>query len=103
MSSNGLAFANQKTQDDRRRWLVAGPSARLGGYRRHRGSRAGDDQLKRAGRPVELGDDQGVAGAAGRERLAQARRCAIGAGQAVIDTDAVGPHAERGEPVTLRR
>lgn len=47
-----------------------------------------------AGKPVELGDDQGVAGAARRESLAESRALAVGAGQSVVDVDAVGLHTE---------
>jgi len=44
--------------------------------------------------PVELGHDQGVAGAAGGECLAQAGSIAVGAGQAVVDVDALDVDAE---------
>ena len=50
---------------------------------------------QRAGEPVELGDDERVAGAAGGERLAQAGPVAVGAGEAVVDVDAVRLDAER--------
>jgi hypothetical protein len=42
-------------------------------------------RLDLAGEPVELGDDQGVAGAAGGEGLEQAGALAVGAGDAVVD------------------
>ncbi len=50
--------------------------------------------LDLAAEPVELGDDQGVAGAAGGEGIAQAGALAVGAGDAVVDVDPVGWHAE---------
>jgi hypothetical protein len=52
---------------------------------------------QRAGEPVELGHDERVAGAAGGERLAQAGTVAVGAGEAVVDVDALGGHAQRFE------
>ncbi len=58
---------------------------------------------QRAGEPVEFGHDERVAGAAGRESLAEAGPGAIGAGQAVVDVDALGVDAERGERVALGR
>jgi hypothetical protein len=58
---------------------------------------------QRAGEPVELGHDQGVAGAAGGHRLAQPGPGPVGSGEAVVDVDPVGRHAERGEGVALRR
>ena len=57
---------------------------------------------QRAGEPVEFGDDQRVAVAAGGQRLAQAGTFAVGAGQAVVDVDPVGADAERGEGFALR-
>ena len=56
---------------------------------------------QRAGEPVELGDHERVAGAAGGERFAQAGPVAVGAGQAVVDVDALGGYAERLQAVAL--
>ncbi len=50
---------------------------------------------KRAGEAVELGHDERVAGAAGRERLAQSRPVGMSAGDAVVDVDALKLDAER--------
>jgi len=55
-----------------------------------------------AGEPVELGDHKGVAGPAGGEGLAQAGALAVGAGDAVVDVDPVGLHAEGGKGLALR-
>ncbi len=63
------------------------------------GDRAGVGQ--RAREPVELGDDERVARAACGEGLVQAGALAVGAGEAVVDVDALGLHAERLEPVAL--
>jgi hypothetical protein len=51
--------------------------------------------------PVELGDHELVAGAAGGQRLTQSGPGAAGAGQAVIDVDPVGGDPERGKGVAL--
>ncbi len=50
---------------------------------------------------VELGDDEGVAGATGGQRLAQARPLAVGAGQALVDLGPVSADAERGQSISL--
>jgi len=50
---------------------------------------------------VELGDHEDVAGPAGGEGLAQPGALAVGAGDAVIDVDPVGLHAEGGEGLPL--
>jgi len=55
----------------------------------------------RAGKPVEFGDHQGVAGSAGGHRLSQTWPCSISACEAVVDVDAVGVDAEGMKPVTL--
>jgi len=55
-----------------------------------------------ASEPVELGDHKGVAGPAGGEGLAQAGALAVGAGDAVVDVDPVGLHAEGGKGLALR-
>jgi hypothetical protein len=44
--------------------------------------------------PVELGDHEGVAGSAGGEGLALAGVLAVDAGDAMVDVDPVGLHAE---------
>jgi hypothetical protein len=54
-----------------------------------------------AGETVELGDDQGVAGADGGQGLAQAGPVAGGAGQSVVGVDPVLGYAEGGESVLL--
>ena len=61
--------------------------------------RAGEGQ--RPCEPVEFGDDRGVAGAAGGEGEAEAGSVAVGAGQAVVDVDAVVTDTERMECVSL--
>lgn len=63
--------------------------------------RAGVGQRPREA--VELGHDERVAGAAGRERLVQAGAFAVGAGEAVVDVDAFGGQAERLQAVALGR
>lgn len=55
-----------------------------------------------AGEPIELGDYQRVAAAAGREGLAQAGSIAVGAGQPVVDIDAFRVNAKRDKRVALR-
>ena len=55
-----------------------------------------------AGEPIELGDYQRVAAAAGSEGLAQAGSIAVGAGQPVVDIDAFRVNAERDKRVALR-
>ncbi len=52
--------------------------------------------------PIELRDDQRVATAARRQRLAQPRTIAIGPGQAVIDVGARDRYAERRQRIALR-
>ncbi len=52
--------------------------------------------------PVELGDDQGVALAAAARAWCKPGSVAVGAGQAVVDVDALGAHAECGERLALR-
>ncbi len=54
-----------------------------------------------AGEAVELGDDEGVAGAAGGERLAEPGPVAVGSGQAVVDVDSVIGDAEGVQAVAL--
>ncbi len=56
---------------------------------------------QRPGEPVELGDHQGVPGAAGGQRLAQAGSQPAGTGQAVVDVDALGVDAGRRQAVAL--
>ncbi len=56
----------------------------------------------RAGEPVELGDDEGVTGSASGQRFAQAGPLAVGAGDAAVDVDALGLHAEGAEGLALR-
>jgi hypothetical protein len=53
------------------------------------------------GEPVELGDDEGVAGAAGGERLAESGPVAAGAGKSMVDVDPARLDAEPGEGVAL--
>jgi len=48
------------------------------------------------GQPVELADHEGVAGATGRQRLAEAGSGAVGAGEAVVDVDPLGLNPEGG-------
>jgi len=53
-------------------------------------------------RPISwfgLGHHERVAGAAGGERLTQTGAVAVGAGQAMVDVDALGGHAERPQAV----
>ncbi len=54
-----------------------------------------------AGQPVQLGDHQRVASAAGGQCLAQTGPFPIGAGQAVVDVDALHVYAERGQSLAL--
>src|SRR5450759_2502744 len=56
---------------------------------------------KGAGQAVELGVLEGVTGAAGGEGFAQSGSVPVPSGQAVIDIDPVGLHAEGGECVVL--
>ena len=56
----------------------------------------------RPGEPVELGHDEGVAGADGGQGLVQAGAVAVGAGQPVVEVDAVFRDAELAQPVALR-
>ena len=53
------------------------------------------------GQPVEFGDDQGVALAAGGQRFPQTRSVAVAAGQSMVDIDPVGSYAQCGEPFAL--
>jgi len=46
---------------------------------------------------VAPGDDERIARVAYRERLVQAGALAVDGGEAVIDVDALGLHAERSE------
>jgi hypothetical protein len=55
----------------------------------------------RAGKPVELGHDQGVAGPDGSQGLVQAGPCPAGAGEALVEVDPVIRHAERGQCLAL--
>jgi hypothetical protein len=48
----------------------------------------------RARQPIELGHDEGVAGAHGRKRLIEARRDAVRAGEPTIRVDALGRDPE---------
>jgi hypothetical protein len=57
---------------------------------------------QRASEPVELGDHERVAGAARGERLPQTRPVPVGAGEPVIDVDALELDAERLKAVALR-
>ena len=50
---------------------------------------------QRACEPIELGDHELVAGAAGGERVSEARPRPAGAGESVVDVDALGVDAER--------
>jgi hypothetical protein len=61
-------------------------------------ARASGRDLARA---VELGHDQGVAGAAGGEGFAKAGAFPVGAGQPVIDVDAFCCDSEAEQGVTL--
>ena len=54
------------------------------------------------GEPVELGDHEDVAGTARGQGEGQAGAVAVGAGQAVVDVDAIVADAERVERVSLR-
>src|SRR5687767_6344246 len=49
---------------------------------------------QRAGQTVELGDDEGVAGPAGGQSLAQSGPVPVGPGQALVDVGALGTDAE---------
>ena len=51
--------------------------------------------------PVELGDDQGVASAAGGHCLAETGPGSVSAGEAVVDVDPVGVDAEGCKAVAL--
>jgi len=55
----------------------------------------------RAGEPVQLGDGQGVALADGGQGLVEAGPGAAGAGESLVDVDAFGYNAERGELLDL--
>lgn len=57
---------------------------------------------QRPRKPIELCDDQRVAAATRRQRLAQAWTIAIGSGQAVIDVGALDLYAERCQRIALR-
>ena len=57
---------------------------------------------QRSGESVEFGDDEGVARAAGGQREPEAGSVAVGAGQAVVDVDAIVTDTERVEGVSLR-
>jgi hypothetical protein len=56
---------------------------------------------QRPSEPVELRHDQRVAGTARRERLAKPGTIALGAGQALVDVDAIRGDTERVERVAL--
>jgi hypothetical protein len=56
---------------------------------------------QRPSKPVQLGDHQGVACSAGGKRLTQPGPVAVGAGEAVVDVDALGLDAEGSKAVTL--
>jgi hypothetical protein len=56
---------------------------------------------QRAREAVEFGHDERVAGAAGGERFAQAGPVAAGAGEPVVDVDALRVDAKRLEAVAL--
>jgi len=49
---------------------------------------------QRPGQPVQLGHHQGVAVPARRERLPPPRALPVGAGQSVVDVEAVGRYAQ---------
>jgi hypothetical protein len=55
----------------------------------------------RTGEPVELGHDQGIAGADGGQGLVQPGAVAAGAGQALVEVDPVVRDAERGQGLPL--
>jgi hypothetical protein len=57
---------------------------------------------QRPGEPVELGNDERVAVAACRQRLAQARPIAIGAGESVVDVDAFRADSKCRQRLALR-
>jgi hypothetical protein len=54
-----------------------------------------------SGQPVQLGHHKGVAVPARRERFPQSRAFPVGAGQAVVDVDAVGRDAQPDQTVSL--
>lgn len=57
---------------------------------------------QRAGKPVEFGDDEGVAGPDGGEGFSESGPLLFSAGQSVVDVDPVLKSAEAGESVALR-
>jgi hypothetical protein len=57
---------------------------------------------QRACEPVEFGDDQCVALAAGGQGLAQPGAVTVSTGQAVVDVGALGPDARRRQRLALR-
>ena len=57
--------------------------------------------MEGAGEPVEFRHDQGVAVAAGGQRLAEAGSFAVATGQPVVDVDPVGGDAQGGEAFAL--
>jgi hypothetical protein len=54
-----------------------------------------------SGEPVQFGDGEGVAVADGGQCLVQAGPGAAGAGQPLVQVDAIGREAERGELLAL--
>jgi hypothetical protein len=72
-----------------------------------RGGEVGDDVAgvgQGAGEPVEFGDDEGVAVAAGGEGFTEPGTVPIGAGEAVFDVDPWGsdPNAVRASRCAVR-
>jgi hypothetical protein len=51
--------------------------------------------------PVQFGDDEGVAGAAGGHRFAESGSVPVGAGQALVGVDPASANAECDEGVSL--
>lgn len=54
-----------------------------------------------ASQAVELGEDEGVAGPAGGQGLAQSRPLPVGTGEAVVDVGPLDAHAQGGEGLSL--
>ncbi len=56
---------------------------------------------KRACQSFELGDEEGVASAAGSQRLTESRTFAVRARQPLVDVGPLGCHAESGQRFSL--